>query len=142
MSTIQRGNTLLVARTGRLARSLAHPLQVVEAIRAKGAHFRSLGDPIDTTGPSGVLVLQMLGGVAEFERNLIRERTKAGIAAAKARGRVAGSPGHLTIRSPADDGRSGFKLVDPEARSPGWTGNAPPTSTISLRSGTGSPTCS
>ncbi len=60
-----------------------HLLQVVEAIRAKGAHFRSLGDPIDTTGPSGVLVLvlvlQMLGAVAEFERNLIRERTKAGI---------------------------------------------------------------
>ena len=58
---------------------------MVEAIRAKGAHFRSLGDPIDTTGPSGVLVLvlvlvlQMLGAVAEFERNLIRERTKAGI---------------------------------------------------------------
>ena len=66
---------------------------MVEGLRAKGAHFRSLADPIDTSGPSGVLVLQMLGAVAEFERSLIRERTKAGLRAAKARGRVGGNPG-------------------------------------------------
>ena len=64
---------------------LSHLLSVVEALRAKGAHVRSLADPIDTSGPSGVLVLQMLGAVAEFERSLIRERTKAGLQAARAR---------------------------------------------------------
>ena len=90
---MRRGDTLVVARIDRLARSLSHLLQVVEALRAKGAHFRSLADPIDTSGPSGVLVLQMLGAVAEFERSLIRERTRAGLRAAKARGRVGGNPG-------------------------------------------------
>ena len=100
LAAIQKGDTLLVARIDRLARSLAHLLEIVETLRAKGAHFRSLGDPIDTTGPSGVLVLQMLGAVAEFERSLIRERVKAGIAAAKLRGRAGGSPG-LRKRDPA-----------------------------------------
>ena len=93
LTRVRRGDTLVVARIDRLARSLSHLLQVVEGLRAKGAHFRSLADPIDTSGPSGVLVLQMLGAVAEFERSLIRERTKAGLRAAKARGRVGGNPG-------------------------------------------------
>ena len=78
LATVEKGDTLLVARIDRLARSLSHLLEIVETLRARGAHFRSLGDPIDTTGPSGVLVLQMLGAVAEFERGLIRERVKAG----------------------------------------------------------------
>jgi DNA invertase Pin-like site-specific DNA recombinase len=73
---------------------------VVETVRARGGHFRSLADPIDTTGPSGVLVLQMLGAVAEFERSLIRERTRAGLRAARAEGRVGGNPG-LRTRDPA-----------------------------------------
>jgi hypothetical protein len=72
---------------------------VVETVRARGGHFRSLADPIDTTGPSGVLVLQMLGAVAEFERSLIRERTRAGLRAARAEGRVGGNPG-LRTRDP------------------------------------------
>lgn len=93
LARVKRGDTLLVARIDRLARSLSHLLQVVEALRARGAHFRSLADPIDTSGPSGVLVLQMLGAVAEFERSLIRERTIAGLQAAKLRGRVGGNPG-------------------------------------------------
>ncbi len=65
----------------------------------RGAHFKSLADPIDTSGPSGVLVLQMLGAVAEFERSLIRERTVVGVKAARARGRVGGNPG-LRARDP------------------------------------------
>ena len=100
LARLRRGDTLVVARIDRLARSLSHLLAVVETLRAKGAHFRSLADPIDTAGPSGVLVLQMLGAVAEFERSLIRERTKAGLQAAKARGRVGGNPG-LRRRDPA-----------------------------------------
>jgi len=83
LTRVRRGDTLVVARIDRLARSLSHLLAVVEGLRAKGAHFRSLADPIDTSGPSGVLVLQMLGAVAEFERSLIRERTKAGLQAAR-----------------------------------------------------------
>jgi DNA invertase Pin-like site-specific DNA recombinase len=100
LASVKPGDTLMVARIDRLARSLSHLLEIVETLRTRGAHFRSLGDPIDTTGPSGVLVLQMLGAVAEFERSLIRERVKAGIAAAKARGRAGGNIG-LRNRDPA-----------------------------------------
>jgi len=84
---------LVVARIDRLARSLAHLLEVVETLQARGAYFKSLADPIDTPGPSGVLVLQMLGAVAEFERALIRERTVVGVKAARARGSIGGNPG-------------------------------------------------
>jgi len=116
LARVRRGDTLVVARIDRLARSLAHLLQVVEGLRARGAHFRSLADPIDTAGPSGVLVLQMLGAVAEFERALIRERTKAGLRAAKARGRVGGNPGlragePQALRKLADARRAG-RLAD------------------------------
>ena len=93
LARVKRGDTLVVARIDRLARSLSHLLEVVETLRARGAHVKSLADPIDTSGPSGVLVLQMLGAVAEFERSLIRERTVAGVRAARARGRVGGNPG-------------------------------------------------
>ena len=99
LARVKRGDTLMVARIDRLARSLSHLLEVVETLRARGAHFKSLADPIDTSGPSGVLVLQMLGAVAEFERSLIRERTVVGVKAARARGRVGGNPG-LRARDP------------------------------------------
>jgi DNA invertase Pin-like site-specific DNA recombinase len=93
LARLRQGDTLIVVRIDRLARSLSHLLEVVESIRSKGGHFRSLADPIDTSGPSGLLVLQMLGAVAEFERSLIRERTVAGIQAARAQGKVGGNPG-------------------------------------------------
>jgi DNA invertase Pin-like site-specific DNA recombinase len=100
LARIDRGDTLVVARIDRLARSLAHLLAVIAELEARGARFRSLADPIDTAGPSGTLVLQILGAVAEFERALIRERTRAGLAAARARGRRGGNPG-LLARDPA-----------------------------------------
>lgn len=93
------GDTLVVVRIDRLARSLAHLLEVIARLAAQGAGFRSLGDPIDTSAPGGTLVLQILGAVAEFERALIRERTLAGLAAARARGRVGGNP-RLKARDP------------------------------------------
>lgn len=96
----RKGDVLVVVRIDRLARSLAHLLEIIEALDAKDAGFRSLGDPIDTTSPQGRFTLQILGAVAEFERALIRERTKAGLKAAKERGRVGGNPG-LRFRSPA-----------------------------------------
>ncbi|PNQ95018.1 DNA invertase (plasmid) [Azospirillum argentinense] len=92
------GDVLVVVRIDRLARSLAHLLEIIEALDTQGAGFRSLGDPIDTTSPQGRFTLQILGAVAEFERALIRERTKAGLKAAKERGRIGGNPG-LRFRS-------------------------------------------
>lgn len=100
LARIRPGDTLVVARLDRLARSLAHLLAVIARLQARGAGFRSLADPIDTAGPSGTLILQILGAVAEFERALIRERTRAGLAAARAGGRRGGNPG-LRARDPA-----------------------------------------
>jgi DNA invertase Pin-like site-specific DNA recombinase len=93
------GETLVVVRLDRLARSVGHLLTVIEQLEAKGAHFRSLRDPIDTTTPQGMFSLQVLGAVAQLERALIAERTKAGLRSAKARGRVGGNPG-LRARDP------------------------------------------
>jgi hypothetical protein len=89
---IERGDVLVVVRLDRLARSVSHLLQVVETLQARGAHFRSLRDPIDTSTPQGMFSLQVLGAVAQLERSLISERTKSGIAAAKARGKLPGNP--------------------------------------------------
>jgi DNA invertase Pin-like site-specific DNA recombinase len=87
------GDVLCVVRLDRLARSLSHLLQVIEGLEARGAHFRSLRDPVDTTSPQGTFTLQVLGAAAELERALIRDRTKAGLAQARAEGRVGGNPG-------------------------------------------------
>jgi len=80
------GNTLIVVRIDRLARSLSHLLEIVETLGAKGAYFRSIHDPIDTSSAQGMLMTQMLDAFAEFKRSLIRERTRAGLKAAVARG--------------------------------------------------------
>jgi DNA invertase Pin-like site-specific DNA recombinase len=96
---IRPGETLVVVRLDRLARSVSHLLAVIEQLEAKGAHFRSLRDPIDTTTPQGMFSLQVLGAVAQLERALIAERTKAGLQAARRRGRVGGNPG-LRARDP------------------------------------------
>lgn len=90
---IGAGDTLVVVRLDRLARSVSHLLEVIEDLTTKGAHFRSLRDPIDTTTPQGMFSLQVLGAVAQLERALISERTKAGIEAAKAKGKKPGNPG-------------------------------------------------
>ncbi|MBV9116218.1 MAG: recombinase family protein, partial [Acetobacteraceae bacterium] len=100
LDRLRAGDTLVVVRIDRLARSLSHLLAVIDRVREAGGHFRSLGDPIDTAGPSGTLVLQIMGAIAQFERSLIVERTRAGLAAARARGRVGGNPA-LRSRDPA-----------------------------------------
>lgn len=99
LGRLRRGDTLVVVRIDRLARSLAHLLEVLDQLRGQGAHFRSLSDPIDTASPTGRLVIQVIGAIAEFERNLIAERTKAGLAVAKARGKKLGNP-HLISGDP------------------------------------------
>lgn len=92
LARVGQGDTLLVVRIDRLARSLSHLLEIVETLRGKGAYFRSINDPIDTSSAQGMLMTQMLGAFAEFERALIRERTKAGLKAAVARGAKPGNP--------------------------------------------------
>lgn len=99
LARIRPGDTLVVVRIDRLARSLSHLLQILEALEQRGAWFRSLSDPIDTASAQGRFTLQILGAAAEFERALIRERTLAGLAAARARGRVGGNP-RLKAREP------------------------------------------
>ena len=92
LARVRRGDVLVVVRLDRLARSLSHLLSVIAELDAKGAHFKSLADPIDTTTPQGRFALQVLGAVAELERALIQERTKDGLRAAKKRGRLGGNP--------------------------------------------------
>ncbi|MDD2766000.1 MAG: recombinase family protein [Opitutaceae bacterium] len=93
LKEIRPGETLVVVRLDRLARSVSHLLAVIEQLEDAGAHFRSLRDPIDTTTPQGMFSLQVLGAVAQLERALIAERTKAGLRAARSRGRIGGNPG-------------------------------------------------
>ena len=97
---IRAGDVLVVVRLDRLARSVSHLLEVIERLEESGAHFRSLRDPIDTSTPQGMFTLQVLGAVAQLERALISERTKAGIKAARMRGRLPGNPG-LRSKDPA-----------------------------------------
>lgn len=94
-----KGDTLVVHRIDRLARSLSHLLQIIELLEKKGAFFRSLRDPIDTASPQGKFTLQILGAASEFERALIRERTIAGLQTARSEGRIGGNPG-LRDRNP------------------------------------------
>lgn len=97
---ISKGDTLLVVRIDRLARFLSHLLEVIERLEAKRAFFRSIQDPIDTGPPQGKFTLQVLDAAVEFERALIRERTKADLASARTKGPVGGNPG-LRARDPA-----------------------------------------
>lgn len=89
---VRTGDTLLVWRLDRLGRSLKHLIEMVNQLEERGIGFRSLQEAIDTTTSGGRLVFQIFGALAEFERNLIRERTQAGLAAARARGRRGGRP--------------------------------------------------
>lgn len=93
MRDIRPGDTLVVVRLDRLARSLSHLLTVIENLEKRGAHFRSLRDPIDSASPQGKFALQVLGAAAELERSLIRDRTVAGLKSARAQGRIGGNPG-------------------------------------------------
>ncbi|HEV3313240.1 MAG TPA: recombinase family protein, partial [Chloroflexota bacterium] len=92
LGQLREGDVLVVWRLDRLGRSLTQLISIVGALNDRGVGFRSLTEQIDTTTPSGKLVFHIFGALAEFERNLIRERTRAGLAAARARGRLGGRP--------------------------------------------------
>jgi DNA invertase Pin-like site-specific DNA recombinase len=87
---IREGDTLVVAKLDRLARSVAHLLTIVDQLKAKGASLRVLNLSIDTGTPTGKLMLTMLGGIAQFEREIMLERQREGIAKAKAEGKFRG----------------------------------------------------
>jgi DNA invertase Pin-like site-specific DNA recombinase len=86
------GDTLVVWRLDRLGRSLRHLIETVTELATRGVGFKSLNESIDTTNPGGKLIFHIFGALAEFERDLIRERTTAGLTAARARGRTGGRP--------------------------------------------------
>ena len=88
-------NTLVVWRLDRLGRSMRDLIDIVENLKLKGVGFRSIKDAVDTTTAAGKLFFHMIGALAEFERNLISERTRAGLTAARARGRLGGRPRKL-----------------------------------------------
>ena len=86
------GDTLVVWRLDRLSRSLTDLIAVVTQLELEGINFKSLHESIDTVLSSGKLVFHLFGALAEFERNLIRERTQVGLQAARTRGRMGGRP--------------------------------------------------
>jgi len=86
------GDVLVVWKLDRLGRSLQHLIETIKILDARKIGFRSLQENIDTTTPGGKLIFHMFGALAEFERDLIKERTQAGLKAARARGRVGGRP--------------------------------------------------
>lgn len=96
MKSMKPGDTLVVWRLDRLGRSLGHLIDLINRLVGKGAHFQSLNEAIDTSSSGGRLVFHMMGALAEFERYLISERTRAGLQAAKEAGKILGRPPLLT----------------------------------------------
>ncbi len=93
---LRPGDVLVVWKLDRLARSLKQLIETVESLEAKGIGFKSITESIDTTTPGGKLIFHIFGSLAEFERSMIRERTRAGLEAARARGRKGGRPRGLS----------------------------------------------
>jgi DNA invertase Pin-like site-specific DNA recombinase len=92
LSFLREGDTLVVWKLDRLGRSMTHLLHTVTDLESRGVGFRSLTENVDTTTPTGRLVFHIFGALGQFERDLIRERTNAGLTAAAARGRKGGRP--------------------------------------------------
>jgi DNA invertase Pin-like site-specific DNA recombinase len=96
LDQLRPGDTLVVWKLDRLGRSLRHLVDTVTELADREVGFRSLQEAIDTTTPGGKLIFHVFAALAEFERDLIRERTGAGLAAARARGRSGGRPSVMT----------------------------------------------
>ncbi len=98
MDSLREGDVLVVWRLDRLGRSLRNLLELVEQLKERKVGFRSIQESMDTSTSGGNLIFQVFGALAEFERNLIQDRTNAGLAAARARGRSGGRPKKLDQR--------------------------------------------
>jgi len=101
LAYVRPGDTLVVWKLDRLGRSLPHLIERIRQLQDRGIGFRSLHEQLDTTTSGGTLIFHIFGALAEFERDLIRERTQAGLQAARARGRQGGRPALLNARSQA-----------------------------------------
>ena len=98
---VRKGDVIVVWRLDRLGRSLRHLIGLMTELEKEGVGFRSLQEDINTTTPNGKLTFHVFGALAEFERDLIKERTKAGLKAARARGRKGGRPKRLSAQQRA-----------------------------------------
>jgi len=94
---IRKGDTLVVWKLDRLGRSLTHLIKVMSLLNERGVYFKSVQESLDTSTPGGKLIFHVFGALAEFERDIIRERTLAGLAAARSRGRIGGRPRSLSM---------------------------------------------
>lgn len=112
LKALRAGDSLVVCRLDRLGRSLPHLVQTVAELAGRGVGFESLAEHIETTSAGGTLVFNIFASLAQFERQLISERTKAGLAAGRARGRMGGRPPALTVKQLREAKRL---LDDPEA---------------------------
>ncbi len=110
LRTLRRGDAMVVWKLDRLARSLKDLVEIIHDLNQRGVGFRSLTESIDTTSSGGRLVFHIFGALAEFEHSLIRERTMAGLAAARARGRKGGRKPAL---SATDVRKAAAMLSDP-----------------------------
>ena len=99
MNMLRKGDTLVIWKIDRYARSVKELNALVEILKEKEVDFKSIKDPIDTTTATGRLMYNLLSAFAEFERDMIRERTRAGLASARARGRIGGRPKGITEAS-------------------------------------------
>jgi DNA invertase Pin-like site-specific DNA recombinase len=97
LDQLREGDTVVVWKLDRLSRSLKDVLHIMERIAEAGAGFQSVTESIDTTTPAGRMMMQMVGSFAEFERAMIRERTSAGLAVARAEGRIGGRRKKLDV---------------------------------------------
>lgn len=102
LDQLRKDDVIVVTKYDRLAGSPKDLIEIVERIRERGAGFRSLGENIDTTTPTGRLIFHVFGSIAEFEGERIIERTKEGLAAARKRGRVGGRPPALSTDQRAE----------------------------------------
>jgi DNA invertase Pin-like site-specific DNA recombinase len=105
LKTLTAGDTLVVWKLDRLGRSMRHLVTLIEELRVSGINFRSLTDSIDTSTPMGRFFFHVMGALAEMERELIVERTRAGLAAAREEGRIGGRRPKLTPEQWAQAGR-------------------------------------
>src|SRR5438270_7433217 len=102
LDQLRKGDVLVVWKLDRLSRSLRDVLTIMERLGEAEAGFRSLTEAIDTTTPAGRMMMQMVGAFAEFERSMLRERTKAGLDAARQEGRIGGRPPKLPPQQQAE----------------------------------------
>src|SRR5438045_6427151 len=100
LAYVRAGDTLVVWRLDRLGRSLKHLIETITTLNYRKIGFKSIQENIDTSTSGGKLIFHMFGALAEFERDIIRERTKAGLLAARARGRLGGRPKAQTLNTP------------------------------------------